>query len=575
LILINIGKMILIAAIGVLWLLASGISRKLDGLEKVILAASLGITSLFLIASFTIVTRLPSDLVVFSVSVLTIIGLVAVWLYRRPRTLHPKMEISKLARYWLPLCLFSFHVALWAIYFTNYPYFPNSDAIDVVWHSDITNQVLQGSIVGPVAAPGFPAGSHILFAFVSQFLGLDVLSSLRVTAAVIESLSVLVACCLFRRLFSSRLAADYAAVSFALVIPSGFIYYAKIGAYPNIIGDFFVLTSLLIAAIVMQKATARPIVTAAIIQAVALFSHISVIVFGGLVILFAPVVWIRYRSKFRAYFLSNLGFFVFPTVALIFASRTVAAQVTYTSTLYLDLNNNVGLVFQQWLHNYVLFAGPLGFLLVIIAAIWVRVRLQKRLWPSFFAGWFTLLFLMVFVSTNDWRLALLSMVPGAGLLGLFLSRLHEAIEKLATPRFARVGIGKSTVVVLMLFLILVLAVQGPTAFVVSQDLASRQASVQSNIYDSMTWIQTHTQPDTAVVSVGLQREYQYLPVITNRTYRGDFNLDSEGILKLQTEFTFRFAAVSNNFSGLNSFYGSNNFRTVYQNPDVVIFELIK
>jgi hypothetical protein len=283
----------------------------------------------------------------------------------------------------------------------------------------------------------------------------------------------------------------------------------------------------------------------------------------------------QYRSRLRAYFLSNLGFFVFPIAALVFASHMVAVELSYTSTLYLELNNNVSLVFQQWLHNYVLFAGPLGFLLVVIALIWVRVRLRKQLWPVFLSGWFTLLFLMVFVSSNDWRLALLSMIPGAGLLGLLLSRLQEAIGKSFISHYTNVRMGKRAATVLMLVVVVIVAVQGPTAFVVNQDLASGQTLVQSHIYDSMNWIRTHTPPDAAVLSVALQLEYRYLPFVANRTYGGDFNLNSEGILKLQMEFKFSFVAVSTRYVGLSSFNGSNNFRAVYQNPDVIIFALIK
>jgi hypothetical protein len=260
---------------------------------------------------------------------------------------------------------------------------------------------------------------------------------------------------------------------------------------------------------------------------------------------------------------------------LVFASRTVAVEFSYTSTLYLDLSNNVGLVFQQWLHNYVLFAGPLGFLLVTIATIWVRIRLQKQLWPLFLSGWFTLLFLMVFVSSNDWRLALLSMVPGAGLLGLLLSKLQETIDKSFTSHLTNLRIGKRAVGVLMLLVVLIIAVQGPTAFVVNKDLASGQAVVQSHIYDSMTWIRTHTPPDASVLSVGLQIEYRYLPFIANRTYRGDFNLNSEDIMKLLTEVKSSFVAVSTRYIGLNSFYESNDFRVVYQNPDVIVFVFVK
>lgn len=565
-------KAVLFLIVGVAWLSLSGISRKIDTIEKVVLAAALGLASAMVTGAVAVLVRVSFDSAVDLFLVLAIV-LVGFWLFTKPKLTLPRKLINGLSRYWLPLILFSFHLVLWIVYLAVYPYFPNSDAIDVVWHSAITNSVLHGNIGGPVATAGFPAGSHILFAFMSRYIGLDVLPALRVTAAVIESLSVLVAYCLFRRLFSSKLAADYASVAFALLIPSGFVYYARLGAYPNIVGDFFVLTSMLIALVAMENLTARSIVTAVLLEGTALVSHVSVMIFGGLVILFSLVVFGRYRSKFRAYLLSNLGFFILPIIGILFASQTVAAQITYVSTLYLDLNNNPVLILQQWLHNYLLFAGPLNFILLIAASIFVLTKVKRRLWPQFLLAWFTLLFLMVFVTTNDWRLVLLSLVPGAGLLGLLLSELHQTIRKLILPRIPSVRIWKKSVTVLMLFLMLILAAQGPTIYVMTQDVASGQTSIQGHIYDSMTWIRTNTSPDSAVLSVDLQKEYRYLPAIANRTYRGDFMLDSGELLKLQANFTFSFAAVSTHFDSLNSFYGSNSFREVYQNQDVVIFAL--
>ncbi len=553
---------------------SSGISRRISPLERLVIASGLGFASAIIAGSTALLAKFPFDSSV-GLFLVFVVGLVILWLATKPKLNLSSSAMTSLRQSWLPLGLFSSHVLLWIIYFGVYPHFPNSDAIDVVWHSDITSRVLQGSIGGPVAAAGFPAGAHILFAFVSQYLGLDVLSSLRITAAVLESLSVLVACTLFRRLLPSRLAADYASVAFALLIPSGFIYYAKIGAYPNIIGDFFVLTSMLVTVIVMENSTAKSIITAVIIQGVALISHVSTIIFAGLVIVFSLVVWVRYRPKFRDYFVSNLGFFIFPVAALLFASHTVAAQVSYISTFYLDLNNNLLLVLLQWLHNYLFFAGPVNFLLLLAGVIWGLAKLEKRVWTAFLTGWFLLLFVMVFITTSDWRLVLLSMVPGAGLLGLLLSRLQEALERLVGSNVAHFRFGKHLVAGSMLLLVLVLAAQGPTNFVVNQDLAAGQASVQAHIYDSMIWIRTHTPLNSAVLSVGLQREYRYLPFVANRTYRGDFIVDSAGALKLETEFTFSFIVVSGHFGGLNTFYGSNSFKLLYANQEALIFEVVE
>jgi hypothetical protein len=123
----------------------------------------------------------------------------------------------------------------------------------------------------------------------------------------------------------------------------------------------------------------------------------------------------------------------------------------------------------------------------------------------------------------------------------------------------------------MLILIVILAAGGPSAFALSHAFSSGQAARQGNIYDSMVWLGANTSPNSGVASVGLPLEYRYLPVVANRSYAGDFELNSTGIIALHSSLAFQYVAVSTDLSALHTFYLSSAFRLEYQNANVAIF----
>jgi hypothetical protein len=497
-------------------------------------------------------------------------ALTGVWLRAKPKIIVSAVKIRELSRYWFPAALFLFHMVLWTIYLISYPYFPNTEPPDAVWHAEITLSVLRGAFTTPIAQAGFAGGSHILFAFVSTYFGLTVISAERVTAAFVESLSVLVAYCVFQRILP-KLSADYAAVAYAVITPAGFVYYANVGAYPNIVGDFFVLTAILLAVTIQARLTLSSVLTAIVVEALALIAHVSVLIFTLLVVWFSVVVFTKFRPQFRAYVISNIGFFLLPLAAVLVASVLVNRELAYVSGYYLTLQNDLGLVLRVWLHNYLFLAGAVNFVLLIVAFVWTIVKWRKSLWPAFLAAWFTVLVILVLIGTQDSRMVLLSFVPGAGLIGILLSKLQETLEKATMLRVRSQRVGKIVVNVLMLLLVVGLAANGPSAYALSHAFGSGKAARQGQIYDSMVWIQTNTPRDSVVVSVGLPLEYRYLPILTNRTYMGDFQLNSTEILKLRPALSFNYVAVSAGFSGLNTFYASNAFRPACQNAEVVVF----
>ena len=565
--------MMAIAIAGYGWANALPLNRRAGVFERLVLGFCFSVTCVLISACFVILVRLPFQYVNYA-SLALAIGLTSGWVYSsRHRVVACDGNLRKLSSYWLPLVLFSFHLILWAIYFGSYPFFPNTEPPDAVWHAQITLSVLQGAFTTPIGQAGFAGGAHILFASMSTYFGESVIFVERATSAFVESLSVLVAYCLFQNILPSKRAANYATVAFALIVPAGFVYYANVGAYPNIVGDFFVLVSLLVAVTIQDRLTVGSIATAVVVETMALISHVSALILLLLVVCFSLAVFNSYRSKFRNYVLSNLGFFLVPLAGVIVARSLVIRELSYVFGFYLDLHNDLGLVLGAWVHNYLFLAGSINCILLMAAFVWAIVKMRSSIWPMFLAAWFGLLIILVFIGTQDWRMVLLSFVPGAGLLGILLSKLQQGLENVIAQKIRAVRTRRVAVVASMLVLIVVLSAGGPSAYALSHAFSNGQSVRQGNIYDSMVWLQANTPPNSTVASVGIELEYRYLPVVTTLIYAGDFPLNSTGILKLQSSVSFNYVAVSTGFIGLKTFHASNAFRAEYQNADVVIFRI--
>jgi len=555
---------------GFAWLKVLQIDHRSNAIEGIVMSICLSLAAIMISSCLIIVARLPFLFVNYLV-LFVAIGLNLAWLRTKPKLVLSVGQLRELPQYWLPVALFLYHLILWTIYFVSYPYFPNTGPPDAVFHAEITLSVIHGAFTTPIGPTGFAGGAHILFAFISTYFGVGVIFAERVTAAFAESLSVLVACCLFRRILPSRLSADYASVAFAIIVPAGFFYYSNLGAYPNIIGDFFVLTSLLLSVAIQAKFTVASIVTVVVIESIALISHVSALIFVLLVVGFSLVVFSHFRPQFRGYAISNLGFFVIPIAGIVAAPFLVMRELSYVSGFYLDLHADLGLVLGDWIHNYLFLAGSANFILLMSALVWTIVKVRSRIWPVFLAAWFSLLIVLVFIGTQDWRMVLLSFVPGAGLLGILLSRVQGVLERAVLLRIRGKQIRRIVVISLMLVFVAIMAVEGPSTYALGHAFSNGEEVRQQNIYSSMLWIQVNTSPTSVVASVAIPLEYRYLPVVANRSYAGDFPLNATGIMTLQSSSPFNYVAVSTNFSALNTFYLSKSFRLEYQNPDVVIF----
>jgi len=565
-------KSVLLAVAGGLWLAGSGLSSKLDGFEKIVISIGLGVALAVLVGCVSLILGFSHvDIITLCLTFVLFI----LFLVKRNLTM-PRLKLTIERQYWVPVSLFSVHVLFFVLYLYAFPFFPGSDAMDVVWHIYITNAVLHGQIV----APATETGSHILFAYFYSFLGGGLLDSLRISTAAIEAFSVLVAYCMFHRLFRQFESAAYATVAFSLIVPAGLFYYTSIGAYPNIIGDFFVLLSLFFFLIVSQNISKLSILTMVVIETLALISHISVLIFGGLMLSFSVFIYKSNRDMFKSYALANVGFLILPIAVLVISPGLLIREIGYVSNLnYIGLQDSPALILRTWFDNYVFLAGPINFGLVWIALVMAVTKMRKQWESLLLAAWFTLLFLAIFFGSNGSRFVLLSFLPGAGLIGLLLLRIDRSISRLArwirVPRVRRIFTG-----VTMICIIFVLIATGSAARMATETYLADGMSRQNQllIYESMQWLASNSNSDAAVISIGLQKEYRYLPTLFNRTYVGDYDLPPDNqnpsnLLAVKSVMHFNYIVITTNFNGIQNYYQCKALRSVFRNSQVTIFAL--
>jgi len=568
----------LLALGGALWLFVSGLSSKMDDFERIVASSGLSI-------ALAVLAGCVSLFVGFRyVDLTTVCLLVALFvLFLAKHGLQkPKLKLEMRKRHLVPISLCAIQLVLLALYLHAFPFFPNNDAMDIVWHISLTDAVLRGQIVAPFTE----LGSHALFAYVYSLVGGVLLESVRITVGAVDALSVLVAYCMFSRLFPQYECAEYATIAFSLLMPAELIYYTGIGAYANIVGDFFVLLSLLLFLTALNHVAVSSTVTLIVVQGLSLVSHISVLIFAGLMVRYSFILG-HFGYRMRGSWLASVGFLAIPLLAVVISPNIVAHELGYISTLnYVGVQSDPVLALTTWFANYAFLAGALSFALVLIALMAAIVE-RRHYWASLLATWFILLFLSIFFGSNGSRFILLSLVPGAGLVGLLLFRIQGYIRTLA-ERVTSVKYSVKTLsTVIMICLLLIMTATGPLTRIGSEIYIAEGSARQKQllVYESMAWLGSNASSSAVVVSVDLQKDYRYLPTLFNRTYVGDTfsclyyqthfdcldNQSSATLLKLAPVIHFNYIAISTNFAGIQDYSHCQGLRTVFSNSQVVIF----
>jgi ABC-type multidrug transport system fused ATPase/permease subunit len=573
--LIAMVKFTIIPVAGGLWLSISGLSRKMDMFENVVSSLSLGLVFAVLVGCASFLVGFTYVNLIVTCLMLILLGLFMV--RRGFRSSTPKLEGLE-RRYWLPILLALVHVAFFAFYWHAFPYFPTAKGLDVMAHAQETRDVIGSSATEPDQL-----GAHLLLAFLYSFIGGKLLTSLQMTTAIVDILSIPLAYCVFQRIFRwNGQSAAYACVAFSLIIPSGLLHYFDTGTYANIIGDFFIMLSLLGVLVLWEEMSASSVMTVAVVEGVALVSHVSAVIFGAVMLGCSIIVFKSYRSKLRNYILGNLGFVVLPVAVLVIAPHFLYGEIELVLA-HIAVRGNPAIALQAYLDNYLAYAGLFGFGVVLIAFTSTITRVQRYLESFLPATWFMFLFLAIFIGPTEdsWRYVLLSFVPASALVGQLLWKIERGIHLLARRGIRRKWLRKAFVRFIMISIFVALIISGSFPRLLTETYSAENSIRQRQlmIYDSMAWLASNASSNARVVSVDLS-EYRYLSGFFNLPQTEEYELfilhghgnpydpSSERFLH------YDYVAVSVDYVGLPNYYACSAMKLVYLNSQVAIFRVV-
>jgi len=589
--LFTIFKCVLVAAAGSIWLSLSGLSRQMDAFGKAVCSLSFGVV-------FAVLAGFVSFLVGFEhvdlVTVfLTLVLLVLFLVRRRFAGIARPVKMRWLdKKYGLPISLSCVHVIFFAVYWIVFPYFPTTSSLDAWNHLVETTTVMRSVVSGLTETQLTELGAHSLFAFVYSFVGGSLLNSLRVTSAVVDILSILVGYCLFQRVFRERnqRIPEYATIVLSLMLPSDLIYFFYTATYANILGDFFIMLCLLAILISSEQFSVSSVVTLIIVEALALLSHMSVIIFGTVMLACSIVVFKYYPQKIRNYLLTNLGFILLPMIALVMPPHLLYRELDQIITFYkyFAVQSNPANVLHVWIANYVSYAGILAFGVTLVAVAWTVTR--ARHFESFLlAVWFTFLFLGIFFEsvTNNWRFVLFSFVPASALVGRLLAQIHHRLYLLLGKniRNARMCVACRRIAMIGIIIFLIVSGTFPRMLAATYYAAGGGLQKQIMIHTSMVWLASNATLGGIVVSVDAP-EYMYLYGSSKLSYIGDYEFltvadgypgnpyEASSLVALQGTLHFSYVVVSAHYVGLQNYRACGALKLIFENSEVAIFRSV-
>ncbi len=550
------------------WICLAGLWDRTNLLERIVLSYLNGL--IVVIASLSLAIYLG-----FQVSFIFLVALAVSIAFASPQFLRAfgrPIQLGGVRRHWVFLLILLLQSVFWFAYFYAFPHFPTSEPIDIVWHSDLTARILAGNLRTPIAANGAPVGAHAVFAFVAFVSNVSVLDSVRVTTAFIATLTLAAIYCLFLRSLVVMREASIGLLVFSMVFSPEMIYYNEMGAFPNIVGDFFVVSSLFLIFLSLKASSARIIVSTILAEVVALTVHLSVLIFGAAALIYGLVLATSRKSHSTDFLKASAGFAVAPISAFVVLPFGWATA-KFAAENYVDFGTNPALLLMQAAYNAVRFVGPLNAGLLIVSALLVLADWRSETLKAFFLLWFGVLTSLIFFTTNDWRLVLLSLTPGSALVAHTLYQVHSTLLKSLKRSFSIERAERLSILV-MSVLFLVLIATGPLPETVSYVTNREARDIQREIFDSMMWLKANSLPTDAILSVGLRQEYRYLTASTGLAFVGDLEGDVDELLAAQPRLGFSVVVVSLGVINVIEFEHNARLVEVYRNARVAIFRVV-
>ena len=552
---------------GYAWIRFSCLNKRFGvmGTLAVSFILSISFTSLST-AGLSLVT---SHYLTYSVGVslgLSLILLVASFRRRNP----VRSSLPKFDRTMLPVIATAcVYVVILASLFWSSPFYPTADADDPIAHAQLVQAISDGLARTMLLHSNYAVGMHFVAAVLVRLLGVDSLDAIRFLLSLVIVVSIFLTYFCARSLLGSQ-HANLAVIVSAFVVPADAIHFIKVGTFPNVLSDAIVIAMLWLIASYTREPNYTLGGTLTFLAVTGLFVHSSFLVFLAVLWLAIPVFFVSHRGYFRNY-LKSLLFASGGLLALFlllgsFASANFGRIFTaYVASSFSSISvSSVLLYLQVLVWNYFALFSPLAAISVIAAVVFTLAKRRNAVWPVFLCLWFGLLMVTAFVSPQDWRFVLLSMVPASFLLTSLIGSLRELGSLSTRMKWSR------AMRMLVPIFICALILSGSFVSLLPRVFDPSSRTKEEAIFNSMSWLKQNDKGQ-GVASVGLSADYRYLTTLTGITYAGDFNESANSTVTQARGAEFAYVAVALQSPQLPTFQSSSIVEEKYRNSVVVIF----
>ena len=549
---------------GYAWIRFTALSKRFGIVETLVISFMLSVSfaSLFT-AGLSLVTSHYLTYAIAGSLGLSLILLVASLRHRdRMESCLPRLNRSMLL-VGMTACVY---VAVLAVLFWSSPFYPTTDAFDPVTHAQIVQAISDGLARTTLLHSNYAIGMHFVAAVLARLGGVDSLTAIRFLLSAVIVVSVFLTFFCARNILGSDYA-YFAVIASAFIVPADAIHFIKVGTFPNILSDALVLMILWLMASYTKQPSHALGLTLTFLAVTGLFVHSTFLIFLVALWFALPAFHVADRTHFRNYLngllfattglfvlVAVLGFFVSASFGRLFSGYFAPSFASLPLLLYLQI--------MVW--NYSVLAGALATLAIFATVVFTLAKRRNAVWSVFLCIWFCLLAVAACVSPQDWRFVLLSMVPGAFLLGSsigWLRQLGSASKNIRWSRSARI---------LLPLLLCILILSGSFVGLLPRVFDPASRTREEAVVDSMSWLKANDNGES-VASVGLSADYRYLTTLTGITYVGDFNESANSTLGQARSANFAYVAVAVQSPQFPTFQSSNMVEQKYRNSIVAIF----
>jgi hypothetical protein len=566
---------------GFVWILISGLSKRLGALEKISLSFILSVSfTALLTAALSFLTS--SYLLYSSIISLAAPAFVLLIFLLKGDCRYPSLRLRMDWESVTLLVAICTYVVVLVSLFWSAPYYPSADSFDPVTHARVVNAILNGGgrnevLHGEVGR----AGIHFVAATLSGLFSIDALQSLRILLSLIILNSLVLVYSSARVLFGEKRIAGVTVLVAAFVFPVDAVHFIRVGTFANVAGDALILTMFLLFFSYVKRPCLPLGITLAFLGVAGTFMHSGFLLFLAVLWASTPLVYLKFRRTFRNYLqgvaYSTAGLlFLGVMLTSVFARNLNTIYSSYVVIAHPSLLNTDSyfITLVEFAYNFSILLGPVSMAAVFLAMVLVVKRQRHSAKPVFAAFWFIFLVVVSLLTFQDWRFILFSFLPATFLVG---GMIGWAPGLIAQSRDMSDRIKKKVLPIIVPLALCALVLSGTfltSGFfgIVSRAYDPSERARQQAVFDSMVWLKQNS-CSSGVASVGLEMDYRYLPALTGIQYVGDFDKPANELQQRSQIMGFHCLAVALANQNFQTFQVDNAFHEEYRNDVVALFTI--